>query len=131
MKLNFKEILEGWRNDLIPPKDLKDLIQEVSKERLEICSGCPYQSDNAKAAGTYKGFRFDLHCISCGCPLQKKTKSLSSSCPMDKWAAVATDEERYEIEQTIDNETEGNGLQDGSNQSSEGTSESLPESDNI
>lgn len=128
MKLNFKEIIEGWRNDLIPPKDLKQLIEDVSVERLEICSGCPFQSDNAKLNG-YKTYRFDLHCISCGCPLQKKTKSLSSECPKGKWGAVASDEDRYEIEKTINNETQIDGLQDGSDQSSEGTDQSLPEPD--
>lgn len=125
MKLNFKEILEGWRNDLVPPKDMKEFIEKVSEERLEICSGCPLQSENARKAGTYRGFRFDLHCTSCGCPLKKKTKSLSSECPMKKWLAIATDEERFEIEQKLNNE-ENNGLQSGGDQGFEGSSENLP-----
>ena len=131
MNLNFKEIIEGWRNDLIPPKDLKDMIEEVAKERLEICAGCPFQSDNAKKNG-HTSIRFDLHCISCGCPLKKKTKSLSSECPQGKWLAVTNDADRYEIEKTIkENETQDNGLQDGSTKSSEGTSEGLPQSDTV
>lgn len=129
MKLNFKEIVEGWRNDLVPPKDLKDMIEQVSEERLAICAGCPFQSDNAKRDQGYKTIRFDLHCISCGCPLQKKSKSLSSSCPKGYWEAVTNDVDRYEIEQTINNETQDNGLQSRDSKGPEGTEQSIPESD--
>lgn len=112
MKFNIMEFMEGWRNHLIPPKDLKDTINKVSEERLAICSGCPMQSENAKAEGKII-LRLDVHCTACGCPLTAKTKSLSSKCPLNppKWEAVATDAERYEIEQQINNET--NELQTG------------------
>jgi len=80
------------------------MIEQVSEERLNICSTCSFQSENAKAELGYKTFRFDLHCTSCGCPLKKKTKSLSSECPQGKWKAISTDEERYKIEQIINNE---------------------------
>lgn len=107
MKLNFKEIIEGWRNHLVPPKDLKEFITEVSEDRLSICAGCPFQSDNARVNGQ-NIFRMDLHCTKCGCPLAAKTKSLSSKCPLypPKWDAVTTDAERYEIEQQINKDNE-------------------------
>ena len=120
MEFEWEKIVEGWRNNLFPPEKLKEIIAETAKERLAICAKCPLQSDNAKVLGTYKGMRFDLHCTHCGCPLQAKVKSLSSNCPVGNWKAVATDEQRYEIEKRIQNETDE--LQAGDNQSSKGTS---------
>jgi hypothetical protein len=120
MRLNFKEIIEGWHNHLVPPLELVNLIDEVSEHRLSICSGCPFQSKNAKEAGTYKGYRTDLHCTSCGCHLAAKSKSLSSTCPLGKWEAIATDEERYNIEKQIQNEN--NKLQTGDPDSTESVS---------
>jgi hypothetical protein len=102
MKLNWKEVAEGWKNDLFPAKELKDFIQEVSDNRLTICKLCPKQSDNAKVEG-YKTIRQDLHCTVCKCPLIKKSKSLSSSCPENKWAAITSNEERFAIEEYIKN----------------------------
>ena len=40
-------------------------------------------------------------CNKCGCPLQQKSKSLQSKCPIDKWQALATQEIDYEIKQAI------------------------------
>ena len=87
------QIFEGWKNHLAPAVYLKEKIQEVSDERLTICRACPFNSENAKAAGTYKSFRRDEHCTDCGCPLQSKTKCLSCHCPQNKWEAVTTPEE--------------------------------------
>ncbi len=102
MGFSISKFVEGWRNHLIPPEELKEVIEQVSQERLEICKGCPFQSENMKAAG-HNILRTDVHCTKCGCPLAAKTKSLSSSCPLSPplWSAVTTDAERYEIEQQI------------------------------
>ena len=89
MKLN--EIYEGWRNKIIPPKDMKELIDTVSKERLAVCSECEWHSSK------HKTIRPDAHCIDCGCTLSAKTKCLSCSCPMNKWLAVVTEAEEEEI----------------------------------
>lgn len=98
--MSLKHIVEGWRNHIIPPKDMKAVIEKVSEERLEICKACPYQSDNVKESGRTI-YRPDLHCTSCGCTLVAKTKSLSSRCPIGKWEAMITDEERFELEKQI------------------------------
>jgi hypothetical protein len=37
---DYLQIYEGWRNKLIPPAHLKDIIEETAKERMEICNGC-------------------------------------------------------------------------------------------
>lgn len=94
------EILEGWRNHLVPPEELRDIIQQVHEERMNICNKCPFQSENAKNDG-YTTIRVDVHCTKCGCPLVSKTKSLSSKCPIGKWSNLVTNEEKYLIEQEI------------------------------
>jgi hypothetical protein len=106
-----KLIVEGWRNHLIPPEELKSLIEAVSAERLGICSQCPYQSENAKKHG-YTTYRADVHCTVCKCPLITKTKSLSSECPNKFWDAITTNEEKLKIEQEIQ-QHETDKLQEG------------------
>ena|SRR6187455_2007555 len=100
--MGLKQIFEGWRNHIHPPEYLKEKIEEVSSERMDICRGCPFNSINATAAGTYSSIRRDEHCIECGCTLAAKTKCLSCKCPKDYWGAELTPEE----EKTIDDETQ-------------------------
>lgn len=85
-----KEIIEGWRNHLIPPKDLKELIEEVSEKRLAICKPCEFNSTKNKIKVWSK-------CTDCGCPLIQKSKSLQSKCPKDKWEALTTKKEAQYI----------------------------------
>lgn len=95
MELNFKQILEGWRNHKIPPKELKEQIKKVSEERLAICNKCPLYSKNV-----YPGTR-SMYCTECGCPLKPKTKCLSCSCPLTptKWGPVLTKVEEDKLNQ--------------------------------
>lgn len=79
----MNKIFEGWRNHLFPPEKMKALIEEIAKERMEICKGCPHYSLNSKK---FK-IRVDEHCTKCGCVLSLKTKCLSCKCPIDKWSA--------------------------------------------
>ena len=83
---------------------MKEFIEQVAEERIEICKACPHMSTNAKLNG-YSTFRTDDHCTKCGCPLAAKTRSLSSACPLMFWEAVANDAERHEIEKQIYNES--------------------------
>jgi len=73
----FNQIIEGWRNTVVPPKDLKKLINYASKMRLDKCEGCSYHSKN------HKSNRPDAHCTNCGCTLIAKTKCLSCKCPLE------------------------------------------------
>jgi len=104
MKINFSEIYEGWRNNLVPPRYLKKIINQVSKERLDICRKCEFNSINVK------GFtlRMDEHCTDCGCTLSAKTKCLSCCCPLEvpKWICVLT-EEQEELLNNINNNNNG------------------------
>lgn len=107
MHFNPKEILEGWRNHLVPPQDLKNLIEHVSEERLSKCKNCPFNSTCGEIKNT-------SYCKACGCPLKAKSKCLSCKCGIEHhnknnptkqlpllWEAITTDEEKQKIEQQI------------------------------
>lgn len=96
----IKEIVEGWRNDIIPPTSLKESILSMSEERLAICRACPHDSINA---GTSKLVRAE-YCKVCGCPLVKKTKSPTSACPLKppKWEAYMNVSEYQTLNKQID-----------------------------
>lgn len=85
-KINFSQIYEGWRNKLVPPRDLRQVIHDVSEARLEICSNCDQHSKNHDTP-----LRPDAHCINCGCNLDAKSKCLSCECPLLKWTKVLED----------------------------------------
>jgi len=93
--INFSQIYEGWRNNIVPPAHLKDLIKTTGEERINICLNCPHHSRWHKTA------RPDNHCTNCGCTLAAKTKCLSCSCPLDKWKAILTDEEEEQFKKMI------------------------------
>lgn len=77
----LSEIFEGWRNKIVPPEALKEIIEVVSKERTSICEECPNHSK------FHHSLRMDDHCTYCGCTLSAKTRCLSCKCPLDtpKW----------------------------------------------
>lgn len=79
------QIYEGWRNKLLPPKELEQQINIVSAERMQICEKCPLHSKH------HKSIRLDSHCTECGCTLSAKTKCLSCACPLNKWTAMLTE----------------------------------------
>lgn len=91
--IDFKQLLEGWRNHLFPPSYLKEVIEKVSEERMNICEECEFHSK------FYPSYRPDAHCTDCGCTLSAKTKCLSCSCPLipPKWEAVISLKEEDEL----------------------------------
>lgn len=93
MRINFREVYEGWRNHLLPPKHLKKAIESVSRRRRYICDRCEH---NSKFHST---IRPDIHCMECLCTLSAKTKCLSCECPLSppKWEAVISEEQEDEI----------------------------------
>ena len=109
IKLSIKEILNGYRNHLFPPSELKDKIQEVVSYRKSICDSCKLNTVNICNPSIYeeavqdftyhneerkKGIQYS----GCGCPLLIKQKSFHSVCPLGKWLAELTPEENKEIE---------------------------------
>ncbi len=52
---------------------MQNITPEKQKERLDICSTCPFLVEDGS------------RCAKCGCFLEVKTKWASSSCPIGKW----------------------------------------------
>jgi hypothetical protein len=95
---NRKEILEGIKNRVFK----KEHIEVVAKERWESnCVKCD-SLDRIGSICTVAGTQ--PCCGECGCSLALKLRSLSSSCPLDKWNAVLTEEEEDKLNKTIENE---------------------------
>jgi len=92
--MSLAKIYEGWKNHLLPSSSLRNVINQVSEERLAICRACPLHSSNKEG---YTTVRVDEHCTECGCSLLPKTKCLSCSCPVDKWTSELTSEEEQQI----------------------------------
>ena len=92
--INIKHILEGIVNTI----QAKEEVEKVATERMKICGPCKFNSANTNK----KSIRPDTHCTLCGCNLVLKTHSLSSSCPIKKWPALATEEEGEEIEKKLE-----------------------------
>lgn len=73
-----KEILEGVTNTVIKSK----IVEEIAKDRAAICDKCEEKKTDGCAA------LIKACCNICGCSLEFKTRSLSSSCPVNKWPAL-------------------------------------------
>jgi hypothetical protein len=86
--MNWKLIIEGWRNHLFPPEELREIINELSAQRLAHCRVCPHNSTPGEIHLTSR-------CTKCGCFLIAKSKALDSVCPDDppQWGAVASPED--------------------------------------
>ena len=98
MKIDFKGILEGAWNSIF----VKESIEKVHDQRLDICMRCPYNSLTMKEKSGYKTFRPDLHCTICGCNLDMKTRCMACECPDHKWGSEMTEEEEKEITDKIE-----------------------------
>jgi hypothetical protein len=85
---NRKQIIEGITNSVIR----NETVEEIAALRFTICDDCPSKGTECAVKGTAPC------CNECGCSLGFKTRSLSSSCPLDKWDAIATEEEEDKLE---------------------------------
>lgn len=79
--MSLGQIMEGWKNHLLPEERKKAFIEHVSLSRLAICNECDEHSSK------HKTMRPDAHCVNCGCTLSAKTKCLTCECPLKKWIA--------------------------------------------
>jgi len=79
MTVDWKGLIEGVRNKIVPSEELKPIIEETAKERMAICDACEWK----------RGTR----CGKCGCFLVLKTRCLSCECPIQKWLKVMEKEE--------------------------------------
>jgi hypothetical protein len=81
---NRNEILEGINNSIFK----KEHIEQIAEERIKICEQCPsgfYGNDGCIVIGTHPCCNQKLG--GCGCSLSLKTRSMSSSCPMNHWTS--------------------------------------------
>ena len=46
--------------------------------------------------------RPDEHCTNCGCNLDAKRKCLSCECPVKKWTALLSSDERDQLTEELD-----------------------------
>lgn len=86
---NRRLIFEGIKNTIFR----KRYIEKIAASRMAICNECEEldtEGSNCAFSGTQPC------CSECGCSLQYKTRSLSSSCPFNYWVAVEEDEEDEE-----------------------------------
>jgi hypothetical protein len=81
--MKIKHLIEGWRNNILPPKEQAELIAKVSHTRMSICNQCEHHSKNHNTP-----LRPDDHCVECGCTLAAKTKCLDCDCPLKKWCRI-------------------------------------------
>jgi hypothetical protein len=87
---NKAQILEGVKNYVFT----QESIEIISKQRMNICLMCEYLDVKGKECAV-EGTQ--PCCADCGCSLKFKTRSLSSECPQNKWAALVTPEEEDDI----------------------------------
>jgi hypothetical protein len=88
------QILEGIKNSIFK----KEHIEAEAALRWAICKQCPSldESGNKCVAPLTKPC-----CGECGCSLGFKTRSLSSKCPLDKWAAIMDEETETKLKKQL------------------------------
>lgn len=68
----MQDIVDGWGNWLESILGFGNAdINKIAKKRLDICKECPN--------------RVSFLCGVCKCPLATKSRSLNTSCPLNKW----------------------------------------------
>lgn len=94
---NISKILRGWANHFADEFNLlPDNIKELSEKRLTICNSCPlrtdYKCDKYKSGPVKETFIYnnvkrekgEIH-NGCNCPIDVKSKSPNSQCPLNNW----------------------------------------------
>jgi len=87
---NLDQIKQGVLNTIFTKKE----VEIIAEERFKICLDCEHldnQGSKCLAPGTQPC------CSECGCSLTFKTRSLSSSCPKEKWNAWLTEEQEEKL----------------------------------
>lgn len=69
MEEQLQEIVDGWKNLIIP----NPTTEELGKQRMSICLRCDIYSKLSK------------RCKACGCFMPAGVRSLQKKCPLGKW----------------------------------------------
>lgn len=102
--MNVKHILEGIKNSIF----VKGEVEAIAEQRHAICKACPRDSKNRDKKDLfnpgkyYSEIRPDEHCSLCACNIHAKVRSLHTSCPENRWDAVASKEEAARIAAALD-----------------------------
>jgi hypothetical protein len=96
--------MEGVRNRIAPPEELKALIESTYEERYAICAVCP-ESSMVKYPG--REFIRGEHCTKCGCKLSLKLRCLSCNCPLTppRWTQKITREDDQTVKEILNGNT--------------------------
>jgi hypothetical protein len=98
---NRASIAEGLMNNVFK----KDHVEAVYHQRMNICVCCEHYTEEkfgCEVPGTQPCC--NIRTGGCGCSLAIKLRSLSASCPWDKWFAVMTKKEESELKSKIEND---------------------------
>ena len=74
---NREKILQGIKNALVK----NSYVESIAEERYKICAECLHIKTNCAPL-------IKECCGKCGCSLKFKTRSLDSSCPINKWPKI-------------------------------------------
>jgi len=93
------QILEGVTNSIFKRED----VEQIAHERLRICQQCPSKLYNTSGGCIVDRTApcCDIDKGGCGCSLEYKTRSLSSSCPKEHWDAELTQAEEDQLKQKL------------------------------
>lgn len=87
---NKNQIVEGITNSIFKKED----VEFVAQHRMQVCLRCELfdqEGSGCMVPGTQPCC--DERKGGCGCSLGFKTRSLSSSCPKNKWEAMLSEQE--------------------------------------
>ena len=92
---NMPQIFEGIRNKVFT----KSEVEEIAMIRWDICTRCR----NFDTVGTYCAVPGTAPCCKdCGCILNLKVRSMSSSCPIGEWAAFMDEETEKNLQDSLE-----------------------------
>jgi hypothetical protein len=94
---NTGKIMEGIKNKLFK----KEHVEAEAAYRMFLCNKCEYIDIDGKdclVPGTQPC------CSQCGCSLEFKTRSLSSSCPKGYWKALMNEEEEEALNKMLNDD---------------------------
>ena len=92
---NRKQILEGLKNKIFKQEHVEAVAKERWEQHYVRCESLDRDGKKCTVPGTQPC------CGECGCSLGLKIRSLSSSCPLNKWHALMTDEEEDELTKNL------------------------------
>jgi hypothetical protein len=87
MLVKLMNIIDGWKNYTFPSPE----VEKVAKERAAICAQCPH-AQFEMFVDVIEFRAVEMHgyvCEECKCPITKAVRSMSYSCPINKWDAVS------------------------------------------